>query len=147
MDTVGRNSLGVTALRRIMFAVHHLPKDVPHYWKTIKEFAGSDGTLSQVQTAVENMEYLHKEAFATDEELLQTICKESVGIVLISPQKTCRSCGADLVTRSDRLRKLVLYTESSGTLPAVHFRKRCSKSNCNLVQHYGYHSLGEFRPY
>ncbi len=52
------------------------------------------------------MEFLYQEAFATDEELLQKICKESVGVVLMSYQKKCRSCGANLVTRGDRSRKL-----------------------------------------
>ncbi len=116
---------------------------MPNYWKTIKEFAGTDATIPEIQTAVQNMEYLYQEAFATDEELLQKICKESVGVVLMSYQKKCRSCGANLVTRGDRSRKLVLYTESSGTLPSLHFHKVCSKSSCNFIQHYGYYSLGE----
>ncbi len=143
MDAVGRNTFSVVALRKILFSVHHLPKDMPNYWKTIKEFAGTDATIPEIQTAVQNMEYLYQEAFATDEELLQKICKESVGVVLMSYQKKCRSCGANLVTRGDRSRKLVLYTESSGTLPSLHFHKVCSKSSCNFIQHYGYYSLGE----
>ncbi len=83
MDAVGRNIFSVVALRKIRFPVHHLPKDMPNYWKTIKEFAGTDATIPEIQTAVQNIKYLYQEAFATDEELLQKICKESVGVVLM----------------------------------------------------------------
>ena len=34
-----QNKFNTDVLRKIMFAVHYLPKDMPNYWKTIKEFA------------------------------------------------------------------------------------------------------------
>ena len=65
-----QNKFNTDVLRKIMFAVHHLPKDMPNYWKTIKEFASvNESSISELQTVVENMEYLYQETFATDEEL------------------------------------------------------------------------------
>ena len=140
-----QNKFNTDVLRKIMFAVHHLPKDMPNYWKTIKEFASvNESSISELQTVVENMEYLYQETFATDEELLQQICQNSVGIVLVSSKNNCSACGTKLTTRGDRPRKLVVYTESSGMLPALHYRKVCVRSGCNYVQHYGYHSMGKY---
>ena len=33
---VVQNNFNTNVLRKIMFAVHHLPKDMPNYWKTVK---------------------------------------------------------------------------------------------------------------
>ena len=52
------NMFNTDVLRKIMFAVHHLPKDMPNYWKTVKEFASvNESSISELQTVVENMEY------------------------------------------------------------------------------------------
>ena len=106
---------------------------MPNYWKTIKEFSGADVSVCELQTTVESMEYLSKAAFSTDNQLLKEVCKKSVGVVLISSTKKCRARDANLNTRADRPRKLVLYTETSGTLPALHYRKVCSQSSCNYT--------------
>lgn len=138
------NGLSVMVLRKIMFAVHHLPRDTPSYWRTVKEFAKAEVSINELQTAVENLEYLNQAAFHTDKQLLDEFCEKSIGIVLISSIKKCHACGSKFSTRADHPRKVVLYTESSGTLPALHYRKVCSRSYCNCVQHYGFHSLGKF---
>ena len=129
-----------------MFAVHHLPKDMPNYWKTIKEFASvNESSISELQTMVENMEYLYQETFATDEEQLQQICQNAIGIFLVSSKiYNFSACGTKLTTRGDRPRKLVAYIEFSGMLRALHYRKVCVRSCCNYVQHYGYHSMGKY---
>lgn len=140
------NAANIEKLRRMLFAVNHLPQEMPNYWQTIKEFSQAELSVSELQTAIQNLEYLNKAAFATDQQLLSDICKDSVGVVLLSDRLKCGVCEAKLTTRVDRPRKLVLYTESSGTLPATHYRKVCSRARhgCNFVQHYGFHALGMY---
>lgn len=144
LDKFMENAGNINKLRRILFAVSHLPQEMPNYWQTIKDFSQAELSVSELQTAVQNLEYLNIAAFATDKQLLGDICKDSVGVVLISARQKCGTCEAKLNTRADRPRKLVLYTESSGTLPATHYRKVCSRTRhgCNFVQHYGFHALG-----
>ena len=69
VQELAKNVLTIAVLRKILFAVHHLPKAMPNYWKTIKEFSGADVSVCELQTAVENMEYLSKAAFSTDNQL------------------------------------------------------------------------------
>lgn len=141
-----KNSSNISVLRRILFAVSHLPKVMPKYWQIIKDFSKAELSLCELQTAVQNLEYLNKAAFSTDKDLLKEICSSSIGIVLISSRQKCGACNSKLITRADRPRRLVVYTLSSGTLPATHYRRVCSKARCgcNFVQHYGFHSFGEF---
>ncbi len=119
------NTFSIEILRRILFAVHHLPKDMPNYSKTINEFSKVEVSLSELQTTIENLEYLSQAALSTDKQLLNEICEKSIGVVLISAAAKCSACGSKFSTRADRPRKLILYTESSGTLPALHYRKVC----------------------
>lgn len=145
-----KNTLNIGVLRKILFAAVFLPQDMPKYWETIKVFSRAELPVSELQSAVQNLQYLNKAAFSTDKQLLSELCTnesstEPIGIVLISSQKLCKCCSSRLVTRSDRPRKLVLYTESSGTLPATHYRKVCSRARygCTFIQHYGFHALGK----
>lgn len=139
-----KNASNISVLRKILFAVSHLPQDMPNYWQTIKDFSKAELSVCQLQTAVQNLEYLNKAAFSTDKQLLSEVCTNSIGVVLISTRQKCGACDGKLITRADRPRKLVLYTQSSGTLPATHYRKVCSRARhgCNFVQHYGFHALG-----
>ena len=53
-----QNKFNTDVLQKIMFAVHHLLKDMPNYWKTVKELASvNESSISELQTVVENMEY------------------------------------------------------------------------------------------
>ena len=142
-----KNASNIGVLRKILFSAIHLPQDMPTYWETIKVFSKAQLPVSELQIAVQNLQYLNKAAFSTDKQLLSEVCAndettDAIGIVLISTRKKCGSCGAHLITRADRPRSIVLYTESSGTLPATHYRKICSRARygCNFVQHYGFHS-------
>lgn len=81
--------------------------------------------------------------FLLTSNCLRKYVKNQFGIVLISSVKKCGACGANLNTKADCPRKPVLLTESSGTLPALHYWKVCTQSSCNHVQHYGFHSLGK----
>ena len=68
--------------------------------------------------------------------------REHVGVVLISKKQYCAECGGKLLLRADRPSNVTLYTDSYGTLPAVHYHKYCrnNKKGCSLVQYYGYHT-------
>ena len=144
-----KNPSNITVIRRILFAVAHLPEDMPNIWQTLKSFSKAELPVSELKVAVENLQYLNKAAFSTDKQLLSELCSsqastEPIGVILVSNKKKCRACGANLVTRSDRPRRVVLYSEYAGTLPATHYRKICSRARhgCSFVQHYGFHATG-----
>ena len=66
-----------------------------------------------------------------------------IGIARISSHKWCQSCGGDLMVKADRPSYLILYTDSIGTVTAVHYRKICKNTRrglCNTVQYFGYYS-------
>lgn len=139
----------VSDLAVLIFATAYLPRDIPNYWKEVEDFAKSGLSATEVQAIVENIQFLNQAVFASDKELLKEISTTQggtapTGVFLVSSKKICGACGASLHTRADRPRKLVLYTLSSGTLPATHFRKICSSARygCKYVQHFGYHSQG-----
>ena len=144
-----KNVSNIGVIRRILFAAVHLPQNMPNYWQTLKLFSKAELSVSELQVAVQNLQCLNKAAFSTDKQLLSQLCTSHettppIGIVLISPKQKCGACGSHLVTRADRPRQLVLYTEASGTLPATHYRKMCSRAQygCNYTQHYGFHATG-----
>lgn len=144
-----KNTSNITVIRRILFAVAHLPKEMPNYWQTLKSFSKAEMPVSELKVAVENLQYLNRAAFSTDKQLLSEICSsqgstEPIGVILVSNKKKCGACEANLVTRSDRPRRIVLYSEFAGTLPATHYRKICSRARygCSFVQHYGFHATG-----
>lgn len=87
LDKFMENAGNINKLRRILFAVSHLPQEMPNYWQTIKDYSQAELSVSELQTAVQNLEYLNIAAFATDKQLLGDICKDSVGVVLISARQ------------------------------------------------------------
>ena len=52
-------------------------------------------SVCELQTVVENMEYLSKAAFSTDNQLLKEVCKESVGVVLTKWSLCCSILNKD----------------------------------------------------
>ena len=134
----------INSLRRMLFAVSYLPKDMPKYWEAIKNFSKVDLSTCELQTAVQNLESLNRAAFVTDVQLMNEMYTDCIGVILISTKQKCGSCGEKLNARADRPRRLVLYTQSSGTLPATHYRKVCCRARygCNFVQHYGFFTTG-----
>ena len=98
---------------------------------------------------MENLQYLDKHAFVNDEKLMESLLQEErndgkpLGVVLISPLCRYQTCGADLAVKADRPSHLTLYSDTYGTVTAMHYRKICKntcKGTCNTVQHYGYYS-------
>lgn len=143
-----------STLRKVIFASVNLPKDIPNYWRLVAEFAAhgsKDEALHppKMQALVENLQYLDKDAFVNDDNLMESLLQEkgsdgkSLGVVLISPLYKCQTCGADLMVKADRPSHLTLYSDAYGTVTALHYRKICKntrKGICNTVQHYGYYS-------
>ena len=143
-------------LRRILFAVEYLPTDCPGYWDAICKFASlgsSDSNCLDVQkikVLVENLQLLDERAFATDVTLRQELqamghgMANPLGIVLVSHRKTCLECGGDLLLRRDRPSRVIVYTESQGTVLGSHYSKFCQnyRKGCSYNQHYGYYSVG-----
>ena len=145
-------------LRKILFATVNLPNDLPDYWKIVSHFIanGADDNLAtstKLQALVENLQHLDKDLFLSDKDLMELLVKEKgrdgkpIGIALISSHKSCQSCGGDLMVKvmvkADHRSHLTLYSDSFGTVTAVHNRKICKnirRGLCNRVQYYGYFS-------
>jgi Zn finger protein HypA/HybF involved in hydrogenase expression len=134
-----------------------LPKECPNYWETVYSFScrgkpSENGlNVEEVRLLVENMQVLNEKAFATDKVLIEELCsmscgeKAPLGVVLVPPQTTCRSCGGKLLLRSDRPSRVTIYTESEGTLLGSHYHKFCQnyRKGCSFTQYYGYCTTGE----
>ena len=143
-----------SVLRKMLFATVNLPSDLPDYWKIVIHFGtnGADDNLpttTKLQALVENLQYLDKDVFLSDKNLMELLMKEKgrdgkpIGIALISSRTRCQSCGGDLMVKADRPSYLTLYSDSLGTVTAVHYRKICKNTRrglCNTVQFYGYFS-------
>jgi len=141
-------------LRKLLFATANLPRDLPDYWKIVTSFAthGSheeELTQSKIQTLIDNIQYYDENAFLSDKSLMDLLLNEKgrdgkpLGVVLISSLLKCQVCGGELAVKADRPSHLTLYSDTLGTVTAIHFRKICKntrKGSCNAVQYYGYHS-------
>ena len=144
--------LDQVVMRRIVFAVAYLPVDCPKYWDKFAVLDTPSSTLSgeRVKLLVENLQVLNEKAFSTDRALsleLQSMNYEKcepLGVVLVS-NHVCRVCSGKLLLRRDRPSRVMIYTETEGTLLGSHFVKFCqnSRRGCNYTQHYGYHTLGD----
>ena len=94
MEEFVSNATNICVLRKILFAVVFLPEDMPNYWETVRTFAKADLTVNQLQSVVQNLQYLNKSAFLTDRQLISTMCatSDSIGIILVSANKKCQIC-------------------------------------------------------
>ena len=154
LQELGEHLENPSMLRKILFATVNLPNDLPDYWKIVSHFIanGADDNLAtstNLQALVENLQHLDKDVFLSDKDLMELLVKERgrdgkpIGIALISSHKSCQSCGGDLMVKADRSSHLTLYSDSFGTVTAVHYRKICKNTRrglCNTVQYYGYFS-------
>ena len=130
-------------VRRIVFASVYLPKDTPDYWSKVTAFVtnneGSKDILpSTVKTMVENLQLLNDKAFCTDAEMIAEIHAFSpvgssipLGIALVSSCTECQKCDGKLLIRGDRASRLVVYTETFGTVIGTHYHRYCNQLRCN----------------
>ena len=104
---------------------------------------------SKIQALIDNIQYLDQNSFQSDKELMDCLLREQgcdgkpLGVVLISPISKCQEYGGDLIVKADRPSHLTLYSETLGTVKAVHYKKNCKntrKRTCNSVQYYCYRS-------
>lgn len=148
------SELNQSGLRRLVFAASTLPPDTPNLWEIVALFVSKIEfvTPSNAQTQFENLKFFHPAAVVGDNSLFTELMNisvrpksKSLGIVLISPNKTCKLCGSSLLSRADRPSQITIYTLSRGTINGTHYRKICSKfrSGCSFVQHYGHYSKGK----
>lgn len=147
----------VSVLRRILFAVAHLPPDCPQLWEIAIRFGVGPSkhrntiTPKQAQVLFENLCDLNSEAFVNDELLLQELSQHEfphtsprpLGIVLISCTTQCCACGGPLSLRADRPSYMTIYDDRLGTLSSTHYQKYCRKPRCRVHQYYGYHTRGD----
>lgn len=155
MDALPAEVRDLTILRRIIFAVTHLPRDLPQYWTIVAEFACPHDRKLQpesVKLAGDNLQYINKQAFATDIELQRELHRFNVstastyplGIALLSKHMSCKACGGKLKICSDRPSHVTVYTEAWGTVSGTHYHKFCQNfyRGCKFRQYYGYSSNG-----
>lgn len=145
----------VTVVKRLILASTLLPTEIPKFWNVVSSFATksveSNLTPEKAKTFIENLHYVEPSAFCLDhhlvKELQSTIVEgnQMLGIILLSPNATCISCGSSLLVRADRPSRVTVYSDTEGTLIGSHYRKICKRfrAGCKFVQHYGYYSIGE----
>ena len=143
MSQLSRVITDVSVLRRILFAVVHLPPDCLQFGVGQRQ---SRNTITPAQAHVlfENLSELNSEAFVNDQSLLTEFSQHQfphsslppLGIVLISPKTVCCKCGGPLFLRADRPSRMVIYDNKLGTLPATHYHKDCRKPQCRVHQYY-----------
>ena len=151
MDLLPKELQDFGVLRRVIFAVVHLPPEMPHLWSVIAQFASSGCKYNlqpeAVKIAVENLKLINEKVFCSDKDLLRemqslqpTSCKLSrpLGVVLISPNTRCPLCNENLLIRSDRPSHITSYTEAWGTVICTHYHKFCRnfRKGCNFRQYY-----------
>ena len=142
-NMLGQLVSDVSVLRRILFAVVHLPPDCPRLWEIAVHFGtgqkGSQSTISpaQVRVLFENFHELNLEAFVNDDPLLQELSQRQSrhphSPHFISPRTECYKCRGVLSLRADR----------PSRIPRTQYHKYCHKARCKVHQYYGYHTKGE----
>ena len=154
LQAISKYIQDVSILRRLLFAVAHLPSSFPNLWEVAVEFAtegkGSQDKLTaeQAKMLMENIQELDALAFRTDHQLLHELLntggrlKKPLGVILISNNDKCTQCGSRLQLRKDRPASVVVYDEHLGTVPGSHYHKTCSNRLCGATQFYGYTTSG-----
>ena len=144
----------VSVLRRLMFAVAVLSPDSDLLWSIVVEFATagevSRETISSdiAKALMENIQTLNSRAFDSDEMLFKELTcldhsgTQGVGVPLISKESKCKFCDSPLCIRKDRPSAVIIYNDSHGTIPALHFHQYCSNRSCSYTQYYGYYTHG-----
>ena len=144
-----------SVLRRLVFASSVLPEDTPQLWEIATKFATYKNSSEfvilpeQARILTDNITFTDQDVLTHDDTLLKELVfmpllqREHVGMILISRKNKCVLCGSKLLLRADQPSNIILYTDSHGTLPAIHYSKYCSKRGCNVVHHYGYYTNGD----
>jgi len=145
-----------SVLRRVSFAAASLPEETPGYWEFVTSFGfhhsvnKANADVNKVRLYMENTKCLDPGVFHDDRSLKKELISQegfqghSIGIVLISPNNTCKSCNGKLLIKRNRPSFPMVYDYDLGTVSSTHFRKFCQNVSigCSFTQHYGYYTLG-----
>ena len=106
----------VSVLKRLVFSSSVLPLDCPHYWDIVSSFASKSEidcvtlTPAKAKAFIENLKYLEPETFTCEYDLEKELHafighkKQPLGIILLSPNNTCKICKSSLLVKMDRLK-------------------------------------------
>jgi len=145
----------VSVVKRLILASALLPPETPKLWEIVTSFATrstqTNLTPDKARVFIENLRYIEPESFSLDRDLIQELhslvgeSNKVLGVILLSPNQICITCGSSLLVKADRPSQVTVYSDSEGTIFGTHYRKFCKRfrSGCKFVQHYGYYSVGE----
>ena len=145
------NTSSVSVIRRLLFAVMTLPKDLHNLWGVAVEFSTWGQEARHTLNAGTGQAFCTECArtgFVADKKLLQDLMEFQVpkckplGLILISSKSDCFLCGSKLMLRKNRPSPVVIYDDKMGTIPGSHFHKYCTNQACGLTQYYGYYTTG-----
>ena len=139
----------VSVLRRLIFALSHLPEELPDVWKYALQFAtmGMEDSVQDKETLkllLDNLKEIDSTTFESDKDLYLKLLdfpdSRPLGIVLMPIQTFCLLCGGNLLVRKDRPSKVVVYNDDIGTVSGSHYHKTCTNRDCGCIQYYGYYT-------
>ena len=148
-SAITKHVKNASILRRLIFALSHLPEELPDVWKLAVEFAtrNKEESVEDKETLrllLNNLKEIDSTTFETDKDLylrlLDFPASKPLGIVLMPIQNYCILCGNRLVVRKDRSSKVVVYNDDIGTVSGSHYHKICVNRDCGYTQHYGYYT-------
>ena len=142
----------ITVLCKLLFLSVYIPKDAPQYLEEVVAFTFSGRVkkpdCDKLRVLPENIQELDETAFCTDTELTSDLgfhphvqSGVPLGVILISKNNTCKSCGGKLLLHSDRPCSITLYTDM-GTVPATHYRKYCQN---DIYNYHKYETTTRYR--
>ena len=128
----------ISVVKRLVFASAVLPPDCPHYWDIVSSFISKSESDSTTQVSsltsekakafIENLKYVEPETFNSDSNLPQQELhafighkKQPLGIILLSPNNTCRICKSKLLVKADRYSRVTTYSDTFGTIESTHY--------------------------
>ena len=151
LSTFSKYIEDVSVLRKLLFAIAQLPKDLPNLWEIATEFATKNKGKCSINTEtvkvlIENLQVFDSLAFESDQklfhDLLEAPLQKPLGLVLMSSHDKCALCESQLRLRKDRPASVVVYDDNMGTIPGSHYHKVCTNRSCSYVQYYGYYTCG-----
>ena len=157
LELVAQHLKDVSVLRRLVFAASNLPDEVPGFGGIVVEFATAGKVqhnlidADTVAALMDNIQLFDERAFESDATLTRELvswkpsmsdARRPLGLVLITPEKSCTICGQKLTLRRDRSASITVYDDNLGPVPGTHFHKICSNRTCNLTPYFGYYTIG-----
>ena len=125
----------LSAVRRLIFALVHLPEDLPNLWEIAISFSTgkqSSVSSSDIKLLIENLKEIDAAAFTKDDELLQELMSlpsvkssKPLGLVFLSKISSCPLCNKSMLIRKDRPARLVVYDDKLGSVPGSHYHRYC----------------------